>query len=205
MTDEAPPPLLTLDQLDRLEDHWRRQEAPILEHLRPGLSDDEMDSLTDPLGLRLPTEARTWWGWRGGADIAADRPQSYLMSPDRIFYTVEHAVEQYRSARRLWEDIDPDNADYWWRPTWFPITYWVGYIRLDCDVEEGAATPIYHADSHDHDAKGLTEPRVPSFGVMMDWWLDAFECGAWCYDAEAEGWRYDYTLLPRERELTRLV
>jgi hypothetical protein len=30
---------------------------------RPRLADEEMDVLTAPLGLRLPCEARVWWGW----------------------------------------------------------------------------------------------------------------------------------------------
>jgi hypothetical protein len=41
--------------------------------------------------------------------------------------------------------------------------------------------------------------------VMMDWWFDAFGCGASRYDADAGRWHYDWKLLPPERELTGLV
>jgi hypothetical protein len=197
-------PLLSLDQLEQLKEKWRQQGAPIPDHLRPGLSDDEMDSLTAPIELTLPTEARTWWGWHDGVDIHEGYPAAQL-GPRHDFYTLEHAVGQYRFVREMWHDIDPDKIDYWWRPTWFPITFGNGYIRFDCDVPSRAPAPIYWTHSHDHDHHGLTHPRVPSFGVMVDWWLDAFECEAWRYDADAGRWRYDYALLPPERELTGLV
>ena len=67
------PILLDRAVLAELESRWQSQGAPIVSALRPGLSDDEMDRLTEPLGLSLPREAREWWGWHNGAP----RPAPY--------------------------------------------------------------------------------------------------------------------------------
>jgi hypothetical protein len=53
--------------------------APIVDHLQPGLSDEQMDELTAPLGLSLPVEARRWWGWHDGVDPASARIQADRM------------------------------------------------------------------------------------------------------------------------------
>lgn len=99
---------------------------------------------------------------------------------------------------------DPRMADYWWRPSWFPISDCRGFIRCDCAVEEGTPTPIFWAFSHDHDAEGLRHPRVDSFGTMVQWWLDALATGAWRYLPEGR-WELRSELLPRERERSGLV
>jgi cell wall assembly regulator SMI1 len=65
------PVFLTEDLLEQLAARWREQGMPIVESLRPGLSDAEMDELTQPLGVLLPREARTWWGWHNGADAGS--------------------------------------------------------------------------------------------------------------------------------------
>ena len=58
--------LLDRHLLGELEVRWRAQEAPILERLTPGLSVEEIDAVTAPLGVRLPAEARLWWQWHNG-------------------------------------------------------------------------------------------------------------------------------------------
>lgn len=43
--------------LERLEQHWRRVDAPISRFLNPGLDESSIDAATTPLGLRLPVPA----------------------------------------------------------------------------------------------------------------------------------------------------
>jgi hypothetical protein len=43
--------LLNADLLERLHHGWVQQAAPIVEHLRPGLPEDQIDELTADLGL----------------------------------------------------------------------------------------------------------------------------------------------------------
>jgi len=49
--------------LDELVRRWRAFDAPIARQLAPGLSDAAMEVVVEPLGLRVPPEARTLWKW----------------------------------------------------------------------------------------------------------------------------------------------
>jgi hypothetical protein len=126
-----------------------------------------------------------------------------------VFLPLGEAVALYRQTREMFRDIweaeDPAMVDYWWRSSWFPITERRGAVRCDCAVTEGAPTPIYWAYSHDHDADGLTNPKVDSFGTMVTWWVEALETGAWHYNASANRWEHQPDLLPPERERSGLV
>lgn len=84
------PRLLNPELLDELEFRWREQGAFVANALRPGLSDDDIDRLTEPAGLTLPLEARRWWGWHDGADpqipgIAAE------LGPAKAFLSLAEA------------------------------------------------------------------------------------------------------------------
>ena len=175
----------------------------MIDHLRPGLPSKRIDEITRPLGLTLPVEARIWWGWHDGVDVRFG--VHVELSPSLPFLPLEEAAALCDHARRQAAQVAGDQADYWWRPSWFPITERRGEIRCDCDVQEGAPTPIFYAYSHDHDADGLNNPKVDSFGRMVGWWVEALETGAWRYNAEAKRWERHPELLPPERERSGLV
>lgn len=201
--------MLSAELLQDLEDHWRRQQAPLAERLQPGLTDAEIDELTAPLGIVLATEVRIWWGWHNGASPSDSLRVDREFGPGFVFLPLGEAIALYRQMRQIFRDIweadDPQMVNYWWRPTWFPITERRGAVRCDCAVPPGAPTPIYWAYSHDHDAEGLTNPKVASFGTMVTWWLEALETGAWYYNASANRWEHQPELLPPERERSGLV
>jgi cell wall assembly regulator SMI1 len=201
--------MLTGDLLDELEGQWRRQRAPLAAGLRPGLTDQDIDDLTAPLEIRLPREARMWWQWHDGAGSTGGLAVDRELGPGLAFYSLREAVELCRQMRDMFRDIwaadGPEVVDYWWRPTWFPISERRGAIRCDCAVADDQPTPIYWAYSHDHDAEGLTKPRVDSFGTMVRWWIDALETGAWSYDTDAHRWAHNPELVPAARERSGLV
>jgi hypothetical protein len=54
--------LLSEALLEEFAARLRAQRAPAWDAAQPGLSDSEMERLVRPIGLRLPFEARLWWG-----------------------------------------------------------------------------------------------------------------------------------------------
>jgi cell wall assembly regulator SMI1 len=201
--------ILTPDLLDRLEDLWRRQQAPLVEGLQAGLPESVIDELTAELGIRLPSEARTWWQWHNGAAAHGPLAAHRELGPGFAFLSLDEAVALYRRMRAMFEDIwraeGPETIDYWWRPSWFPITERRGPVRCDCAVPDDAPTPIYWAYSHDHDADGLTQPKVESFGTLVSWWIDALERRAWHFNHETDRWQHHPELLAADRERSGLV
>jgi cell wall assembly regulator SMI1 len=206
--------VLSDELLARLERSWIAQDAPLLKHLRPGLTDDEITEVTAPLGLSLPSEAVLWWRWHDGVGIEEGlRNVDREVGPGRYEYLpLEQAARRYEEMRAVAEQAaggsgNPafmSDRDYWWHPSWFPIAVNVGnqVVTCDCSVRPGSVTPIRVVDWHDD---AFDQPKTPSFGRMVEWWIEALENGTWRYDAHEQRWVSDASRLSRERDLSRLV
>jgi cell wall assembly regulator SMI1 len=210
---QSPSPLLSPEMLTDLERQWQRQGVPLLEHLRPGLPRSEIDALIAPLGLRLPVEARTWWGWHDGARTNGPSVRRTIGAGFEYLPLAE-AVEQYRLCREASEQVASTEGhprpmsepEYWWRPQWFPITLtgYGGVVACDCSVGNDSPTPIRMVWWAGRES--FAEPVAQSFGQVVSWWIDALRTGVWRYDAGRDKWQVDHGLLDDpSRELTRLV
>jgi cell wall assembly regulator SMI1 len=102
-------PLLTEDLLEHLAERWRALRAPIANSLRPGLSEAEMEALVDPLGLRLPTEARVWWGWHDGVEVDL---LSYGIGNCIVPLQLARAVEKYGELLEVAADVTAGDGTY---------------------------------------------------------------------------------------------
>lgn len=207
---------LTVELLDKLEARWRAQRLPAATRLNAGRAAVEIDAVTAPLGLRLPAEARTWWGWHDGVSatqgtLSRDRE---IGGPGFQYLPLADAVAQYQTSREIarstaanvqrWSSgdgagVDPDD---WWNPAWFPITVSSSGTVITCDTStpELRPTPILAVSGGEPAMSGAR-----SFGEMVTWWIEAFDSGAWRYDTEGGEWDYSYELLDPARELTWLV
>jgi cell wall assembly regulator SMI1 len=127
-----PPVLLTEELLEGLAARWRAQGMPIADALRPGLSDDEIDRLTAPLGLTLPREARTWWGWHDGAEFNV-RGSSNI-GPLRVFEPLSVAVHATAQTREMMRGADGVLAPMW-QESWLRMSASEGVVVIDCGVD----------------------------------------------------------------------
>jgi cell wall assembly regulator SMI1 len=206
-------PVLGPALLGALEDRWRSHRIPLIERLQPGVSAEEIDEVTSRIGVRLPVEARQWWQRHNGVaarDIRYSRERIFA-GPGFEYLPLAEAVERYRSLRRLAVEAAHDQVSNglteaeWWNPAWFPITVAANgrVIACDCSVSEGLPTPIRSIKWGQDES--WQEPRAASFGQVVCWWLEAFDAGAYGYDAANGAWTYRYELLDAGRELTRVV
>ena len=195
--------LLTLAQLVELERLLAEHGAPIAENLAAGASDNQLDLLAAPLGIRLPLELRRWWGWHDGVPfdpntLAVDR----LIGPLFQFIGLEEAVRVSEENRANAIEIDPEDPKELWGPTWLGISQ-VGRVACDCNVGFEEPTPVLDVDYHHTSHPGAVIAR--SLGEMVGWWIDALQSGAWRYDTSRRRWLRDLDLIPPERERTGLV
>ncbi len=93
------PELLTLGLLERLDRTLRDLGAAIVDHWQPGLSRDQIDTMTEPHGFRLPDEAALWWGWHNGSGTAELTPTRRAASLEAAMAGFE--MEQKRAERSL--------------------------------------------------------------------------------------------------------
>jgi cell wall assembly regulator SMI1 len=207
-----PPPVLDLGLLGELEARWVQQGAPILQNLRGGLTPKEMDEQISSLGLRLPNEAKVWWGWHDGTGAARNRPHDREIGRSLRFLSLAEAVAQARTSIKLAEQTaasfsgEPNTGDpgYWWWRSWLPISPQSGGpIVLDCGMRGEQTSPIRRIDWGADEQ--FWEPKARSFGELVSWWIDAFDRGAWRYDHGAKQWEYNHQLLPEPLLRSRLV
>jgi cell wall assembly regulator SMI1 len=198
-------PLLSLTQLERLEALWAEQGAPLVEHLRPGLTNEEIERQLRCLGQRLPREAVLWWKWHDGV---LSGKSDIMGGPQFRFLTLGGAVRVYHRSRNVAETAarTSEEADHLWHPSWFPITEtgYGGVIACDCRVATQDPTPIRMVDWGGKEDSDV--PVAGSFGQMVAWWIEAIDCGAWSYDPDLNRWEIDHQRLrDPSLELTRLV
>lgn len=110
--------------LDRVEAHLRAADHPVLEHLRPGLGDAQMDDLTGG-GLLLGPELRAWWGWHDGVDMGGDEPVSgaKCLLRNKTAVSLGLALEMRDSTREYMRehaqrDVEPEDQ---WSRSWLSI------------------------------------------------------------------------------------
>lgn len=180
------PIALSTALLEELEQRWRERELPILDQLRPGLTDKEIDELIAPIGLNVPEEARVWWRWHDGADLVGTSGEwSFSPGGSVVFAPLARQVEHYREmrSRSRSEAVAAPEAgrdeDFWWGPSWFALTEGRPEVVCDC-AAPGPTSPIYAYDVGMWEE--LHTPRADSFGQVVTWWIRAYDDGIWRYD-----------------------
>jgi len=186
--------MLTEQLLDRLTATWRAHGVPVEEALAPGT---DVRSFTADDGRRhvdLPTELRSWWAWHDGHIKGATKswaigPLFEQMSSQRACewwqYSLGIALREAADAPAGTPNADPD---YWWRESWVPLASdGSGYIVADCALGGTDVAPIHRIEwgpEMDVDP----QPRVDSFGQLVEWWIEAVELGIWTYDRDGNIW-----------------
>jgi cell wall assembly regulator SMI1 len=190
-------PILTEDLLEQLAERWRTLRAPIATSLRPGLADNEIDALVAPLELRLPHEARVWWGWHDGTETGLI---SHGIGNHIVPLQLAQAVARYRELLQVAAEVTADDETFapgdYWRHEWFPFAApRRADLACDCAVPEGAPTPIRHVE-FELPAQSQ-EPVAPSLGAVVSLWIEAIDSGAWTFDHNRPpGWETHHERFP---------
>lgn len=175
-------PKLTPNHLDQLDAALSAQGAPVVDRWRPGLSDEQIDLATAPLGVKLPAEPRLLWSWHDGADLLeSDENGLDLISagPGNCLAPLHEAVSESTRWREWALETEPDDPDSRWQKSWLPF---IGeYSVIDCSGDTGAVSPIRntHPFSEPEDYGGIV---LPSLGALVLLWIEALETGLWEWD-----------------------
>jgi cell wall assembly regulator SMI1 len=189
--------------LEHLEWLLVGQKAPVVQRLQPPASSEALAAIESYLGLPLPDELRQWWGWHDGTDVKPhERAVKASIGPSFEFLSSEEALKMTHEGREIAVDIDPEEPETYWGPTWLAIGS-NGMVACDVAVGFDAPVPVLDVDYHKAAYPGVVAAR--SFGEMVQWWIEALESGAWRYDDEHDRWERHSELVLPERESTGLV
>jgi hypothetical protein len=188
-TPDRDPPLLDDAILTELERRWRDQGAFVAHALRPGLIDAEMDRLTSSVGLRLPGEARRWWGWHDGAEPQYPGVVTEL-GPQRAFLSLAEAVTECQRIRAVLRKATGGDSDPRWSETWLPINDYESPLVIDCGVRFSEPVPVRAVVFQEPDG-GPVGTR--SMGELVRVWIEAMDSGAWWYNRDRDCWEFELT------------
>jgi hypothetical protein len=148
---------------------------------RPGLSDAQIDELLLPAGIDLPEEARVWWRWHDGQQVAADG--TVLTLGGRQFPSLEYSVEWYENFRGLFceaEGVDGLLLALLEQPV----------LHFDCSRGRNQPVPVYAVP---HGAPA--EVVCGSIGDLVLAIEELFDCEALSVNAEGDV-VYDWEIAP---------
>jgi cell wall assembly regulator SMI1 len=192
-----------------LEAALREVEAPVVDFLRPGLSDEEMDRLCQSHGLVLPGELRAWWGWHNGTDIAAARertPRGRGAGLAILAYqpSLEEALDYRVTLMAEAQATSPQVAlEQYWRPSYLPLTLGSNHTWI-ADLGAGDAVRVRRMDFLSAHAVVL----APSLANLVERWVAALRGGHMRFDTESHnGWYIEETGLtvPERQQLNDLL
>jgi cell wall assembly regulator SMI1 len=176
--------------LDRLVRCLRDLGVAGIDDRQPGLSTDEIRSLTRDLPRPLASEVELWFScWTWGEDLY-DMLWNlrYHPLPDCMFL-YDQALEWARRYRRVAPHPGQRAAHEYapsWIPLWFPLSQKEGpaYVAVDLSASDGIAAPVLDVDN----GGGDTRRVAGSFGEFLTNALDEIEAGRWLYDRENHIW-----------------
>ena len=168
--------------IERLIAALREQHAPMVEHLNPGLTEEEIAALVAPLGQTLPQEAKAWWGYADGVPL--DAPESTSLSLSWSWRPLAETVAMCRRMREIAsKDSAPDEPNDF-ADSWLPVVRGDGILVMD--TAQPVIAPVYTIDWHTYDPDDPPGPRLPSLGTLVASWALALESGALLFDVDRQ-------------------
>lgn len=173
------------DLLERFETALREVGSPVVDRWEPGLADEQIDALLQPVGIDLPEEARVWWRWRNG--VASDAPAVERclwnhMEPKSLEYETEGYIEFGETEGHLWgfqKLLSPVGGQ--------------PYVYFFCEGARDQPVPIYAR----YENSSTPWEVLPSIGELIVIWLRL--CELEVFDKQESGWLHsDQAKIPRE-------
>jgi hypothetical protein len=190
----GPPTNALRAALDQLERRLRDFDAPIIEHLQPGLSPGEVDAVLQRCGLAAPEELTSLWEWHDGTD--SDRYEHSQLVGHWHLVSLERAARHHAEHRDIYDNplADPGGYPRGWFPT---LLYWDGpFAAIDCKADT-AEKPLYIVDPNS-DPPDAANPDFPSLRYLIEAFNSFFDLGLVERDEKRGGATVPWERIPEE-------
>jgi hypothetical protein len=148
--------------LDEWEGWWSHLDLPINEVLRPGATDEHIDTVASRLPFELPEEVRTWFRWHDGTMAEHADQFENQVAPIWNLISLEQAAAFYRHGQ--------DNLTwaYQWPPHYFPLLHSDRLLVVDCSGALKDPAPIDVIDPEFERPADPPEPILPSVTALVE-------------------------------------
>jgi cell wall assembly regulator SMI1 len=159
----------------------------------------QVDKATAPLGLRLPVEARTLFGWHDGTmsvpGVSGDIGPAFALG------RLEKRVEQCWEMRRRAAHVAPAGVTGLWEDTWFPLMPGIidaSIIVIDTDTAEGDTAAVGLPDK-----EGTIAPIAErTFTDIVEMWVNCMDTGLYTWSPEHRLWTKPWPMKTLPAHLT---
>lgn len=175
------------------------QDAPIVHHLAPGASEEEIDRLQELAGVVLPEVARELYRWHNGATSNGANANSWDTAFGACVWQFLSLAEitnwllgEWRPDNLKWAQEFPEyKPEGPWPRHWFPLFRGnASAIVVRCydrrEVEAARVALAYYRD--DTPDTALTHLSLVS---LLQTWLMWFDLGVVRWDGAERHWRLD--------------
>lgn len=164
------------DELESLEQLLRETGCRLVDHLAPGLSEDQIRARLDELGMTPSGELLAWYQWHDGVlpSVLDARVNPKLIR--WVPMSLGEAITDWATWPR---------GEGQWVPGWLPIGHYNNATRLavDCTPVQGDLARL-HCAMPEYGLFDFAElPVVEGFATVVHWWRSALEDGHIQYDA----------------------
>jgi hypothetical protein len=176
--------VLDNDLLADFEQALRDVGAKITEVWAPGLTDAEIDALTNQFDLRLPEEARRWWRWHNGV-MAGTRGTDWSLTPGHPLFDLATAMEVFGSGRE--DRAELYAVDYWIQPVGAkPLIFFA------CGGPHDEPVPVYTQQD-------IEDPvlATPSIGELVAQWTQLIRTDVFMTDDDGR-WTWSFDRVPED-------
>jgi hypothetical protein len=156
---------LTMGLLERLDRRLTDGGARLTARWRPGLIDAQIDELLLPVGINPPEEARLWWRWHNGQQIASDGTVDTLAG--RQIMPLNDSVEWYERFRGI-------NYGAFGVDGLIPVLMQQPMIYIDCSRGFDDPVPVFTIGHGEE-----PELVLGSLGDLVAGMLDLIESNVW--------------------------
>lgn len=173
---------------ERLRSAWQTHRAPIADHLAPGLTETELETIEASAGLVLPAELRRWWGWHDGVQrrIAGTSlgPESLLGAGPWELLSLAEALRYRDLMVQLTEEFEEDD-EVRWLPEWLPVVHFDGsYLFATCGAPRAERSEVRRWTKVPDDPYTV---RAPSWTAAVETFTGLLESGVHPADGRLRG------------------
>ncbi|WP_250031840.1 SMI1/KNR4 family protein [Paractinoplanes maris] len=172
-----------IDVFERLRASWLSHRSPIVDHLRAGLTTEELDAVEASSGLVLPVEMRLWWGWHNG--VEPDVPGTRLGAGPWDLLSLADALKYRARLITLTEEFEEDD-EVRWLPEWLPVVrYDSSYLFVTCGEPRTGHSEVRRWDDVPDDPYTV---QSPSWTAAVTVFAEQLESGDYTYSTEESRW-----------------
>lgn len=196
-TIEGAGPELLRRLLGQFEDRLRAADVPIDANLGPGLAPEDVSRLLDEVGLVVPAELMTWFGWRNGLITPVGRLGAGIL-PFLARSSLELSCANYRYG------VAHHGALWSVAKGWLPLeTHPHG---LHAFVGEETDRLLVRRASEDFPLEGMDAGyQVVSLSTIVEWWIQAIDEAAATWDSVRQVWHFDLRSRPSVQLATGML